>query len=110
MEVHNQVEDRIDNLQEQFPCLEHKIDLGGAGNLDPSTDLGFDTLEVHTVPGVDLGVRTVRAVDPGAYTAPGVDPEAQIGTEVVPGVHIETGVDLGAQIEVGVDLEERIVP
>ena len=86
------------------------IDLEVVGNLDPSSDLGVDTLEVHTALGVDPGVHTAPGVDPEACIVAEVDPEVRIGTEVDPGVHIETGVDLGVQIEVGVDLEERNVP
>jgi len=65
------------------------MDLEMADNLDLSTDLGVDSLEARTVPGVNLEVHTALGVDPEAHTAPGVDPGVLIGTKVEPGVHIE---------------------
>ena len=94
-EIHNRIEDRIDNCKVQFPYLEHMTDLVVVDNLDPSIDLEVDNLEVNTDTGVDLDleVNTLEVDTLGVDTL-----EVNIDTEVDPGVHIEAGVDLEACI------------
>ena len=85
MEVHNQVEYKIDS----------RVDLKAV-----DTGLGAHTgLEAHT----DTGVAA-----PEVRT--NIDPGVDIDMKVDLGVHTGTGVDPGAHIGPGVDLEECIVP
>ena len=85
MEVHNQVEGKIDS----------RVDLKAV-----DTDLGAHTsLGAHTDTGVvPLEVRM------------NIDPGVDIDMKVDLGVRKNTGVDPGAHIGSGVDLEEGIVP
>ena len=84
MEVHNQVESKIDNM----------VDLKAV-----DTGLGVDNPEAHTDTGV-AAVEVHKNIDSG------VDIEMKVDL----GVHKNTGVDPGAHIGPGVDLEEGIVP
>ena len=88
MEVHNQVEGKIDNT----------VDLKAVDNLAVDTGLGVDNPEAHTGTRVDLEVR--KNIDFGEHTDMKVDL----------GVRTGTGVDPRAHIGPGVDLEEGIVP
>ena len=83
MEVHNQVEGKIDNT----------VDLKAVDNLAVDTGLGVDNREAHTDTGVvDLEVH--NNIDFGVHTDMKVDLGVRIGTRVDPGAHIGPGVDL----------------
>ena len=85
MEVHNQVEGKMDN---RVDLKAVDTSLGVHIGLEAHTDTGVAALEVHM------------------NIAPGVD----IDKKVDLGVHRNTGVDPGAHIGPGVDLGECIVP
>ena len=89
MEVHNQVEGKIDNT----------VDLKAVDNLAVDTGLGVDNPGAHT----DTGVAALEV-------RMNIDPGVDIDMKVDLGVHKNTEADPGAHIGPGVDLEECIVP
>ena len=83
MEVHNQVEGKIDSRVDL-----KAVDTGLVAHtgLGAHTDTGVAALEVHM--NIALGVDIDKKVDLGVHRNIGVDPGAHIG----PGVDLEEGI------------------